>query len=135
MKRILVFIIFMTFLLVGCSSDTDYIETVKGIPIEEILKSSTTEELAANIIKKATNSQNITTSSLKWSIEGNTENGKVVIAEYEGNKVYFQTIKNGDYIQYYPKDVYIITKNKKRVTLFEMEYDNILDDLSKEWDF
>ena len=135
MKKLLLCLMLLCALFTGCTSDEDYIETVKNIPIQNILESNTTEELAVNFIRKTTNLQNVNTSNLKWSIEGETSKGKMVIAQYNQNKVYFDTIKNGDYIEYMPIEVYIITNEKKKITLAEIMYNDIVDDFSEAFDF
>lgn len=135
MKKILLMLLLLCTLLVGCGSDEEYIESVKNIPIQNILESNTTEELAANFIKKATNSQDISVLDLKWSVEGKTEKGKMIVAQQGQNKVYFNTIRNGDYVEYIPLEVYIITSDNKKITLGEILYNNFMNDFSKAFDF
>ena len=135
MKKLLLLLLLLCSLLVGCSSDEDYIETIKNIPIQNVLESNTTEELAANFINKATNLEDVTIFDLEWSIEGKTEKGKMVIAQHGQNKVYFSTYRSGDYIEYIPLEVYIITSDKQKITLGEILYNDFMDDFSKAFEF
>ena len=135
MKKILLLLLLLCTLLVGCSSDEEYIESVKNIPIQNLLGSSTTEELAANFINKATNSEDVTVLDLKWSVEGKTEKGKMIIAQQGQNKVYFNTARNGDYVEYMPLEVYIITSDNKKITLGEILYNDFMNDFSKAFEF
>ena len=132
MKKVLLILsLLLTFLFTGCGSDNNYISTVKSIPIsEQVLGCSTTEDLAVKFIEMSLG-EKISKSQLNWEIEGKTKNGKMVVAEYKGNKVYFSTVKNGDYIQYSPLTTYLVTSNGKRITLTEIVFNNALKEFSK----
>lgn len=135
MKKIIFLFLLLCTLLGGCSSDKTYIDTLKKVPTENILESKTTEELAVNFIKVITKSEDVNPSKLKWEVEGNTKNGKVVIAEYNQNKVYFNTTENGDYVEYVPLEVYMITSENEKISLAEAMYSNLLDDFAKAFKF
>lgn len=131
MKRIISFLLFLTLVLVGCTSDEDYIDTTKSITFAN---GQTVEQYIENNIKagemyKLNDSslfmnegilflmnfgskdeiiylleqggviipENIT--STKWEIEGETKDGKVVIASNDNIRVKIETVKNGDYIE------------------------------------
>lgn len=131
MKRIISFLLFLTLVLVGCTSDEDYIDTTKSITFAN---GQTVEQYIENNIKagemyqlndsslfmnegilflmnfgskdeiiylleqgEVTIPENIT--STKWEIEGETKDGKVVIASNDNIRVKIETVKNGDYIE------------------------------------
>ncbi|WP_294703872.1 hypothetical protein [uncultured Fusobacterium sp.] len=131
MKRIISFLLFLTLVLVGCTSDEDYINTTKSITFAN---GQTVEQYIDNNIKAGemyklndsslfmnegilflmnfgskdeiiylleqggvTIPENIT--STKWEIEGETKDGKVVIASNDNIRVKIETVKNGDYIE------------------------------------
>ena len=131
MKRIIGFLLTLTLVLTGCSTDEDYITTVKSITFSD---GQTVEEYVGNNIKAGemyklndsslfmnegilflmnfggkdevlylleqggvTLPEDI--SSTKWEIEGETKDGKVVIASNDNIRVKIETVKNGDYIE------------------------------------
>lgn len=127
MKKIFVFLtLTLSLVLTGCSNDQDYIDAVKSIVVEDVLYSNTTEELAANAIGIATN-QKVDASQLTWKVDGKTRDGKVIVADYNNNRVYFTTVKNGDYIEYTYADIYIITAENKKLTLNELYYTDVVN--------
>lgn len=127
MKKIFLFLILaLSLVLTGCSNDQDYIDAVKSIVVEDVLYSNTTEELAANAIGIATN-QKVDASQLTWKVDGKTRDGKVIVADYNNNRVYFTTVKNGDYIEYTYADIYIITAENKKLTLNELYYTDVVN--------
>lgn len=127
MKKIFLFLtLALSLVLTGCSNDQDYIDAVKSIVVEDVLYSNTTEELAANAIGIATN-QKIDVSQLTWKVDGKTRDGKVIVADYNSNRVYFTTVKNGDYIEYTYADIYIITAENKKLTLNELYYTDVVN--------
>lgn len=127
MKKIfLFFTLVLSLVLTGCSSDKDYIDTVKSIVVEDVLYSNTTEQLAANAIGIAIN-QKIDVSQLTWKVDGKTRDGKVIVADYNNNRVYFTTVENGDYIEYTYDGVYIITAENKKLTLNELYYADVVN--------
>lgn len=127
MKKIFLFLtLALSLVLTGCSNDQDYIDAVKSIVVEDVLYSNTTEELAANAIGIATN-QKIDISQLTWKVDGKTRDGKVIVADYNNNRVYFTTVKNGDYIEYTYADIYIITAENKKLTLNELYYTDVVN--------
>lgn len=127
MKKIFLFLtLALSLILTGCSNDQDYIDAVKSIVVEDVLYSSTTEELAANAIGIATN-QKVDVSQLTWKVDGKTRDGKVIVADYNNNRVYFTTVKNGDYIEYTYADIYIITAENKKLTLNELYYTDVVN--------
>lgn len=127
MKKIFLFLtLALSLVLTGCSNDQDYIDAVKSIVVEDVLYSNTTEELAANAIGIATN-QKIDVSQLTWKVDGKTRDGKVIVADYNNNRVYFTTVKNGDYIEYTYADIYIITAENKKLTLNELYYTDVVN--------
>lgn len=127
MKKIFLFLtLVLSLVLTGCSNDQDYIDAVKSIVVEDVLYSSTTEELAANAIGIATN-QKVDVSQLTWKVDGKTRDGKVIVADYNNNRVYFTTVKNGDYIEYTYADIYIITAENKKLTLNELYYTDVIN--------
>lgn len=127
MKKIfLFFTLVLSLVLTGCTSDKDYIDTVKSIVVEDVLYSNTTEELAVNAIGIAINKK-IDVSELTWKVDGKTRDGKVIVADYNNNKVYFTTVKNGDYIEYTYSDIYIITAENKKITLNELYYTDVVN--------
>lgn len=127
MKKIFLFLtLALSLVLTGCSNDQDYIDAVKSIVVEDVLYSNTTEELAANAIGIATN-QKVDVSQLTWEVDGKTRDGKVIVADYNNNRVYFTTVKNGDYIEYTYADIYIITAENKKLTLNELYYTDVVN--------
>ena len=127
MKKIFLFLtLALSLVLTGCSNDQDYIDAVKSIVVEDVLYSNTTEELAANAIGIATN-QKVDVSQLTWKVDGKTRDGKVIVADYNNNRVYFTTVKNGDYIEYTYADIYIITAENKKQTLNELYYTDVVN--------
>ena len=127
MKKIFLFLtLALSLVLTGCGSDQEYIDTVKSIVVEDVLYSNTTEELAANAIGIATN-QKVDVSQLTWKVDGKTRDGKVIVADYNNNRVYFTTVKNGDYIEYTYADIYIITAENKKLTLNELYYTDVVN--------
>ena len=127
MKKIFLFLtLSLSLVLTGCSNDQDYIDAVKSIVVEDVLYSNTTEELAANAIGIATN-QKVDVSQLTWKVDGKTRDGKVIVADYNNNRVYFTTVKNGDYIEYTYADIYIITAENKKLTLNELYYTDVVN--------
>lgn len=127
MKKIFLFLtLVLSLVLTGCSNDQDYIDAVKSIVVEDVLYSNTTEELAANAIGIATN-QKVDVSQLTWKVDGKTRDGKVIVADYNNNRVYFTTVKNGDYIEYTYADIYIITAENKKLTLNELYYTDVVN--------
>ena len=127
MKKIFLFLtLALSLVLTGCSNDQDYIDAVKSIVVEDVLYSNTTEELAANAIGIATN-QNVDVSQLTWKVDGKTRDGKVIVADYNNNRVYFTTVKNGNYIEYTYADIYIITAENKKLTLNELYYTDVVN--------
>lgn len=131
MKRIISFLLFLTLVLVGCTSDEDYINTTKSITFAN---GQTVEQYIDNNIKAGemyklndsslfmnegilflmnfgskdeiiylleqggvTIPENITFT--KWEIEGETKDGKVIIASNDNIRVKIETVKNGDYIE------------------------------------
>lgn len=127
MKKIFLFLtLALSLVLTGCSNDQDYIDAVKSIVVEDVLYSNTTEELAANAIGIATN-QKVDASQLTWKVDGKTRDGKVIVADYNNNRVYFTTVKNGDYIEYTYADIYIITAENKKLTLNELYYTDVVN--------
>lgn len=127
MKKIFLFLtLALSLILTGCSNDQDYIDAVKSIVVEDVLYSNTTEELAANAIGIATN-QKVDVSQLTWKVDGKTRDGKVIVADYNNNRVYFTTVKNGDYIEYTYADIYIITAENKKLTLNELYYTDVVN--------
>lgn len=131
MKRIISFLLFLTLVLVGCTSDEDYINTTKSITFAN---GQTVEQYIDNNIKAGemyqlndsslfmnegilflmnfgskdeiiylleqggvTIPENIT--STKWEIEGETKDGKVIVASNDNIRVKIETVKNGDYIE------------------------------------
>lgn len=127
MKKIFLFLtLALSLILTGCSNDQDYIDAVKSIVVEDVLYSNTTEELAANAIGIATN-QKVDASQLTWKVDGKTRDGKVIVADYNSNRVYFTTVKNGDYIEYTYADIYIITAENKKLTLNELYYTDVVN--------
>ena len=127
MKKIFLFLtLALSLVLTGCSNDQDYIDAVKSIVVEDVLYSNTTEELAANAIGIATN-QKVDVSQLTWKVDGKTRDGKVIVADYNNNRVYFTTVKNGDYIEYTYSDIYIITAENKKLTLNELYYTDVVN--------
>lgn len=131
MKKIFLFLtLALSLILTGCSNDQDYIDAVKSIVVEDVLYSNTTEELAANAIGIATN-QKVDVSQLTWKVDGKTRDGKVIVADYNNNRVYFTTVKNGDYIEYTYADIYIITDENKKLTLNELYYTDVVNSFTK----
>lgn len=127
MKKIFLFLtLALSLVLTGCSNDQDYIDAVKSIVVEDVLYSNTTEELAANVIGIVTN-QKVDASQLTWKVDGKTRDGKVIVADYNNNRVYFTTVKNGDYIEYTYADIYIITAENKKLTLNELYYTDVVN--------
>lgn len=127
MKKIFLFLtLALSLVLTGCSNDQDYIDAIKSIVVEDVLYSNTTEELAANAIGIATN-QKVDVSQLTWKVDGKTRDGKVIVADYNNNRVYFTTVKNGDYIEYTYADIYIITAENKKLTLNELYYTDVVN--------
>lgn len=127
MKKIFLFLtLALSLVLTGCSNDQDYIDTVKSIVVEDVLYSNITEELAANAIGIATN-QKVDVSQLTWKVDGKTRDGKVIVADYNNNRVYFTTVKNGDYIEYTYADIYVITAENKKLTLNELYYTDVVN--------
>lgn len=127
MKKIFLFLtLVLSLVLTGCSNDQDYIDAVKSIVVEDVLYSNTTEELAANAIGIATN-QKVDVSQLTWKVDGKTRDGKVIVADYNNNRIYFTTVKNGDYIEYTYADIYIITAENKKLTLNELYYTDVVN--------
>ena len=127
MKKIFLFLtLALSLVLTGCSNDQDYIDAVKSIVVEDVLYSNTTEELAANAIGIATN-QKVDVSQLTWKVDGKTRDGKVIVADYNNNRVYFTTVKNGDYIEYTYADIHIITAENKKLTLNELYYTDVVN--------
>lgn len=127
MKKIFLFLtLALSLVLTGCSNDQDYIDAIKSIVVEDVLYSNTTEELAANAIGIATN-QKVDASQLTWKVDGKTRDGKVIVADYNNNRVYFTTVKNGDYIEYTYADIYIITAENKKLTLNELYYTDVVN--------
>ena len=131
MRKIISFLLFLTLVLVGCTSDEDYIDTTKSITFAN---GQTVEQYIDNNIKAGemyqlndsslfmnegilflmnfgskdeiiylleqggvTIPENIT--STKWEIEGETKDGKVIIASNDNIRVKIETVKNGDYIE------------------------------------
>ena len=131
MKRIISFLLFLTLVLVGCTSDEEYINTTKSITFAN---GQTVEQYIENNIKAGemyqlndsslfmnegilflmnfgskdeiiylleqggvTIPENIT--STRWEIEGETKDGKVIIASNDNIRVKIETVKNGDYIE------------------------------------
>lgn len=127
MKKIFLFLtLALSLVLTGCSNDQDYIDAVKSIVVEDVLYSNITEELAANAIGIATN-QKVDVSQLTWKVDGKTRDGKVIVADYNNNRVYFTTVKNGDYIEYTYADIYVITAENKKLTLNELYYTDVVN--------
>lgn len=128
MKKLLGILVFIIF-LVGCSSeDKDYINTVKGMTfdsgktvetyVEEQMALGEFELLNSDIIVNSftyiytlMNDEQLNEvfrnsdvkmpkkKEITWKVEGETKDGKIVIAYNDTILVKIQTIKNGDYIE------------------------------------
>lgn len=151
MRKIISFLLFLTLVLVGCTSDEDYIDTTKSITFAN---GQTVEQYIDNNIKAGemyqlndsslfmnegilflmnfgskdeiiylleqggvTIPENIT--STKWEIEGETKDGKVIIASNDNIRVKIETVKNGDYIEVSTDK--ILTYNKTNNKLIPQE--------------
>lgn len=125
-KLFLFFSLALTLLFTGCGNDQKYITALKSVVVEEVLNSKTTEELAANAIGLAMD-QKVEMNQLKWKVDGETKEGKMVVAEYNNYKMYFPTVKNGDYVEYTLDKVYIITASNNKVTFGELMYTDIVN--------
>ncbi|MBC2855437.1 MAG: hypothetical protein RSD40_01905 [Bacilli bacterium] len=117
MKKLLI-ILGLIFVFTGCfNTDEKYISTVKGIVLsEQIIGANNVEELVVNLLK-IESKQNVVAKDVVWKIDGDTNDGKIVLAEYSGYKVYIPTFKNGDYIETIPNNIYMITKTGERKNL------------------
>lgn len=152
MKKMIVIFILLLGILTGCSSDSDYIETVKGITfddgksVEEIVNEKVLignfysenelDEILANpmniflfsmnhkeVIKKGFKDAGIKmpiSSKIKWEVEGETREGKILTASDEKVKVKITARKNGDYIELYTTDIQLHIKKNNRVISDEM---------------
>lgn len=115
-KLTFILLLVLTLALTGCGGDKAYIETVKGIvTAEEILGANNIEDLSVELIRKC--GENPAKNDIKWLIEGETKDGKMVVAEYNNNKVFIPTIKNGDYVEIMPINIYVINSQGKRFNL------------------
>lgn len=137
MKKLYFILIGILLMLTGCSSDEDYINTVKKITFPDGV---TVEKLVDNNIKGGetylVNDKNFLFneavllmlsfgskdeinfalkqggftvpekfSEVKWAVEGETKNGKVIVASNDKIKVRIETEKNGDYIETKTSDI------------------------------
>lgn len=149
MKKLAVALILLVLTLAGCTSDSDYIETVKkitfddGSSVEEIVKekvkvgefysendldgilSNPMQLFLFSMNNAATIRQGLkdagikmpVPAELKWEIDGDTKDGKILIASNDKIKVRITTRKNGDYVELYGKDIQAyIKKNNKMIT-------------------
>ena len=94
MKKLLVILIGV-FMLFGCKnqSESNYIETLKNMNFgeEKILYADNVEFLARNIITLMNQGTRINVKDIKWTIGDKLDEGKMVIADYHGDKVFFFT--------------------------------------------
>ena len=141
MKKVLLGLILVLGLFTGCISDSDYINTVKGISFNNGMS---VEDIAVEDIKgmeffykndfaKLKNDPMFAVylysvkfleslklpeePKLKWKIEGKTENGKTVVAYTDDIEVRIQTRKNGDYIETSLNNISVYSvKNQRKVS-------------------
>ncbi len=127
MRKIFIFfVVTLSLLLTSCSNKDDvYIETTKGIVLsKKVLNSGTIEDLANQMLNKATNSK-IAKEKIKWEVQGNTSDGKMIIASYDKNIVYIPVVDNGDYIQVSPIEIHVITKENEKMDIQDMIFSNV----------
>ena len=77
MKKYLLLLLLALF-LIGCGTNSDYIETTKSIILpNKILNANSIEDLTKEILGVASG-ENVEKDKIKWEVQGNTKNGKVV---------------------------------------------------------
>ena len=116
MKKYLLLLLLALF-LIGCGTNSDYIETTKSIILpNKILNANSIEDLTKEILGVASG-ENVEKDKIKWEVQGNTKNGKVIIATFKNNVVHIPVEKDGDYIEVYPINIYVITSDKEKLNL------------------
>ena len=66
---------------------------------------------------------NINKEKIKWEVQGNTKNGKVITAAFKNHVVHIPVENDGDYIEVTPVNIYVITDGKEKISLSDiLEY-------------
>lgn len=147
MKKVLGILFGMVLMLTGCSSDEDYINTVKTMTFSDgqTVEAYVEDNVKAGEMLKLNNytllmnegilflmnfgskdeilyvleqggvklPENIT--PITWEIEGETKDGKVVIASNENIRVKIETTQNGDYIESNTDKIFTYDKSSNRL--------------------
>ena len=88
MKKYLLLLLLALF-FIGCGTNSDYIETTKSIILpNKILNANSIEDLTKEILGVASG-ENVEKDKIKWEVQGNTKNGKVIIATFKKNASLF----------------------------------------------
>lgn len=118
MKKLFVLMAVMIF-FVSCNlgvSDSEYIDTVKNIRVDygtleravRIYFYYECVDEKGNNLYKPNKAEDVI-----WKVEGNTNNGKIVTAEYGGIKIVIPTYTNGDYVEIYTYEIYALKDTRK----------------------
>ena len=118
------FLLFLTALfLIGCGTNSDYIETTTSIILpNKLLNANSVEDLTKEILT-AVSGEDVNKEKIKWEVQGNTKNGKVITAAFKNHVVHIPVENDGDYIEVTPVNIYVITDGKEKISLSDiLEY-------------
>ena len=119
MKKYFLFFLMVLF-FISCGTNSDYIETTKSIIFpNKILNVSSVEDVTREVLS-IVSQESVEKDRIKWEVQGNTKNGKIITAAFEKNVVHIPVEKNGDYIEVNPADIYVVTDDKEKITLIDI---------------
>ena len=115
------FLLFLTALfLIGCGTNSDYIETTKSIILpNKLLNASSVEDLTKEILT-AVSGEDVNKEKIKWEVQGNTKNGKVITAAFKNHVVHIPVENDSKKIKKKTVKNNVIKNKKKKISLSDI---------------
>lgn len=117
MKKLIIFL-FAIFFLFSC--DSNYVDTVKEIKLDEQIivnnyRCNSVKDITAALLKAAYPNDDIGSirNSMEWEVEGDLGNdSKIIKISYKNASVKMPTYKQGDYVQIFPAEITLFSNNR-----------------------
>lgn len=102
------------------SCDSNYVDTVKEIKLDEQMivnnyRCNSVKDITAALLKAAYPNDDIGSirSSMKWEVEGDLGNdSKMIKISYKNASVKMPAYKQGDYVQVFPAEITLFSNNR-----------------------
>ena len=117
MKKLIIFL-FAIFFLFSC--DSNYVDTVKEIKLDEQIivnnyRCNSVKDITAALLKAAYPNDDIGSirNSMEWEVEGDLGNdSKMIKISYKNASVKMPTYKQEDYVQIFPAEITLFSNNR-----------------------